>query len=404
MSPKQLRVGSLIPAFVAAGAFALAGCGGGDTTTGPGPGPDPDPDPDPDPVDPTYETIATYAGTGLNGRGADVTDPLSAEFSYPQDIAFAPTGQPYLVDWNNHRIRTIENGMMRTVVGISAIGDAAEGIADQVGVNHPTHVSFDSQGGIIMSAWHNSKIMRYDPVANTLTRICGNGNRTFSGDGGLAIDAELDLPICTAFAPDGSMYITDQASVRIRRIDPNGIITTVAGIGRPGGFSGDGGPADQAQISLPWGQSAPPVGRICCAGGMLYFADTMNSCIRQIDLSSGVITTVAGVGGQFGFAGDGGPATAALLAFPTDVDVDHNGNLYIADWLNGRIRRVDTAGVITTLVGNGEPPANAGQIPAEVRDGVAADAWLDRPFGIGFGTDRRLYIADTYNHRYRVVY
>jgi hypothetical protein len=396
-----LRLRIILPA-TAAVALSLSGCGGGESSpTGPGP----DPDPDPEPEIPTYETIATYAGTGINGPSTDGNDPLATEFSFPQDIEFGPDGTPYLMDWNNHRIRTVENGVIRTLIGTGQLGDAPEGMADQVGLNHPTHVSFDLDGRVILSAWHNSKIMRYDPMTGMLTRICGNGNRTFSGDGGPAIDAELDLPICTAVDTNGDIYLTDQASVRIRRIDTAGIITTVAGIGRPGGFGGDGGPATDAQINLPWGQSAPPVGRICCAGGILYFADTMNSCIRRIDLSTGIITTIAGAGGQSGFAGDGGPAEAALLAFPTDVAVDPDGNLFIADWFNGRIRRIDGAsGTITTVAGNGEPPVLPGQIPAEVRDGSATKAWLDRPFGIGIGPDRKLYIADTYNHRFRVVY
>lgn len=401
MSTQHPGINALIPAYVAAAALALSGCGGGDTSTGPGPDPG---RPDPDPVELTYTHIETFAGTGVNGPSEDGKAPLDTEFSFPQDLSFAPDGTPYLVDWNNHRIRIIENGVIRTVIGTGQLGDAPEGPATQAGLNHPTHISFDPQGRVIMSAWHNSKIMRYDPATGYLERICGDGNRNYAGDGGPAIDAEVDLPACTAFGPGGDMYLVDQASVRIRKIDVNGIISTVVGVGRPGGFGGDGGPADQAEINLPWGQAAPPCGHMCIVNGIMYFADTMNSCVRTIDLSTGIIETFAGIGGQDGFSGDGGPATAALLAFPTDVDVDAKGNVYICDWVNSRIRRVDTSGIITTLVGNGVPPDDPSAIPADVRDGSAKDAWLDRPFGVAIGPDQKLYIADSYNHRFRVVY
>jgi hypothetical protein len=389
----------LIPAFAAVAAFALAGCGD-DASMDPGPDPDPDPDPG---GPPTYEAIATFAGTGMNGLTPDGIDPLQTEFSLPQDLAWGPDGKVYLLDWNNHRVRTITGGVIQTVVGTGELGDAPDGVANQIRLNHPTHVSFDPLGRMIVSAWHNSKIMRMDPATGMIQTFCGNGNRTYSGDGGPAVDAEVDLPVATAWATNGDMYFTDEASVRIRKIDANGIVTTFAGKGRPGGFSGDGGLAAQADINLQWGQSAPPMGRLVISGDDLYFADTMNSVVRRINLSTTIIETIAGTPGVYGFAGDGGPATAAQLFFPCDVDVDNLGNVYIADTFNNRIRRVTTDGNIETLVGNGVAPTAPG-LPADVRDGVAKEAWLDRPYGIALDANQKLYVADTHNHRIRVVY
>jgi sugar lactone lactonase YvrE len=145
------------------------------------------------------------------------------------------------------------------------------------------------------------------------------------------------------------------------------------------------------------------MGRLVIRGDYLYFTDTMNSVVRRINLSTTIIETIAGTAGVYGFAGDGGPATAAELFLPCDVDVDDEGNVYIADTFNSRIRRVTTDGNIETLVGNGVAPTSTTP-PVDVRDGVATEAWLDRPYGIALDADQKLYIADTHNHRIRGVY
>jgi sugar lactone lactonase YvrE len=201
------------------------------------------------------------------------------------------------------------------------------------------------------------------------------------------------------------MFLTDEASVRIRMVDTNGIISTLAGTGRPGGYSGDGGPADQAEISLPWGQSALPVGRICVFGNTLYLADTYNHIVRAVDLSTTIITTVAGTPGVFGHDGDGGPATAAKLSGPADVDVDKDGNLFIADTYNHVIRKVDTGGVITTFAGKYQESSTGTAFGGYGGDGGSpTEAVLNQPYGIAFDADQRLYIADTHNNRIRIVY
>ncbi|HMB71573.1 MAG TPA: hypothetical protein VKU85_19845 [bacterium] len=400
MLSKRIRMASLIPALAAASALSLTGCG--DEATGPGDNPPP-------PGPPTYENIATFVGTGLNGLSPDGLAPTQTELSLPQDITWGPDGQPYILDWNNHRVRTITGGVIQTVVGTGELGDAPDGPADLCKLNHPTHVSFDPQGRLILSAWHNSKLMRMDMGTGMIATFCGNGNRTFSGDGGPAIDAEVDLPIATAWGPGGEMYFTDEASVRIRMIDATGIVTTFCGDGTRG-YSGDGGLAANAQIHLPGGQAAIPVGRICVKGGTLYYADTNNHIIRAIDLSTTIITTVAGTPEQFGYSGDGGPATSALLAGPADMDLDDAGNMYIADTFNNVVRKVDTSGIITTFAGGGPPltqeeldAINPGD-PLPVRDGPVESSLLDRPYGVAVDADQKVYIADTHHNRIRVVY
>lgn len=365
---------------------AVAGCGGGSPSSPPNP-----------PAGP-YAIIETYMGTGAAGLGSDGLAPAATQLYLPQDVTFGPDGRPYVLDWNNHRVRVVDGGVVRTIIGTGELGDAPEGPAAQTRLNHPTHVAFDPQGRLVVSAWHNSKVMRMDPGTGMLELVCGNGQRAYGGDNGPARAARLDLPVATAFDALGRMYIADQANQRIRRIDENGIITTVVGTGI-GGYSGDNGPAIQARIRNPGGpadQSAQPAGRICLdAQGNLYIADTGNQRIRRVD-PGGIITTVAG-NGFLGFAGDGGPATAASLSLPSDIGIDSHGNLYIADTHNSCIRKVDTNGVITTFAGRG------GQIGSGGDGGPPGEATLNRPYGVCVDAQDNVYIADTHNHRVRVV-
>lgn len=352
-----------------------------------------------DPTECTEEagSICLFAGTGLAGLGEDGLAPSATELYLPMDVQIGPDGRAYMTDWNNHRVRFVdEDGLMQTLVGTGYLGDAPNGPGRDTSLNHPTHISFAPNADMIISAWHNSKVLRYSFGSGAIEAICGNGQRSYGGDGGPAIDAVLDLPVATAFAPDGSMYIADQANQRIRLIDLDGNINTVVGTGEAG-FSGDGGEAITAQINLPTGQSAPPSGRIAVDGeGNLYIADTGNHRIRKVD-PSGVITTVAG-SGERGFAGDGGDATAAQLSRPNDVAVDDEGNLFIADTDNSCVRQVSPSGVISTLAGTCGQRGNEGDM------GPATEALLDRPYGLEVAPGGDVYVVDTHNHSIRVVY
>ncbi len=366
--------------------LGIAACGGDGTPT--------DVDEPEEPTGP-YAVINTLIGTGEAGKGAEGIGPLETALYLPQDLTFGPDGLPYILDWNNHRVRVLEGGLMRTVIGTGELGDAPAGQALEIGLNHPTHISFDPQGDLILSAWHNSMILRMDFDTRYIEPIVGDGARLYRGDGGPANEAWVNLPSATAFDAAGRMYISDQENQRVRRVDTNNIISTYVGTGVPG-FSGDGGLSTAAQIFAPVSQAAPPTSRIAIdSNGNLYLADSSNNRIRKID-TNGIITTVAG-DGFTGFGGDGGPAIEASLSLPTDIAVDGQGNLFIADTFHSCIRKVDTNGIITTFAGQ------CGLSGYEGDGGRPAEAKLDRPYGIAFDSAGNLYIADTHNHRIRVV-
>ena len=353
----------------------------------------------PEPCDPAPGRICTVAGTGVAGDGADGLAALDTRLYLPQDVTVGPDGRLYIVDWNNHRIRVREDdGTLRIVAGIGELGPVSDDPSTGR-LNHPTQVTFDPAGTLFIAAWHNSRIKTLDAATGELHDVCGTGMRGFAGDGGPAETAVLNLPVAIAFDGAGNMFISDQANDRIRRVDAaTATISTIAGVGPCVGCAlGDDGPATGAFISLPQGQSARPAGRIDVdPSGDLYLADTQNNRVRRID-PSGVITTVAGTG-TAGAAGDGEPAMAAALNSLADVAVGPDGLVYIADTGNNCVRAVGADGVIGTVAGTCGTPGFAGD------GGPATAAKLDRPGGIALDASGNLYVADTHNQRVRVVY
>jgi streptogramin lyase len=198
----------------------------------------------------------------------------------------------------------------------------------------------DAAGNVYVADTENNRIRRIDTLG-VITTIGGTGSAGYSGDGGPATAARFSSPHGVASDPAGNVYVADPPNQRIRRIDATtGIVTTVAGTGASG-FSGDGGPATAARLNYPKGTEIAP-------DGSLYIADNNNHRVRRVDLGTGTITTVAGTGSA-GLSGDGGPATAAQLNEPRNIAFDAAGRLYIVDQNNGRIRRVDTDGKISTF-------------------------------------------------------
>jgi sugar lactone lactonase YvrE len=380
---------------------------------------------------PAPGTICTVAGTGIAGVRGDEGPAAAAELYSPMDMTLDQSGAVYMLDWNNHRIRSIDDqGIIHTVAGVGELGDGPEGPALAAHFNHPTNITFDKQGRMIVAAWHNSRVVRVDLESGLLENLAGTGKRAYAGDGTPASTAILDLPASVACDADDNLFIMDQANQTIRRIDSDGVIDRFAGrciIGacddgeapmrcpdtdkwscisdtdqdgckKPcsAAYGGDDGPALEARFAQPVGQSADPAGRIGFdADGNLFIADTGNHRIRKID-RDGIITTVAG-NGQAGHDGDGGPAVLASLDNPADIAIGADGSLYIADTYNHCIRSVTPDGIIDTLAGECGRHGFAG-------DGQApADALFNRPYGIALDAHDNLYVADTYNHRIRLI-
>ena len=367
-----------------------------------------------------YGRIETFAGRGDAGKGPEEAPPLQALFYLPQDLTYGPDGRLYILDWNNHRVRVtnkasdktrqqnpryrgraVAKDNVTTLIGTGELGDAPAGRAREIGLNHPTHISFDPLGRLILTAWHNSMILRYDFATDYIEPICGTGERTYSGDGGPATQATINLPSATAFDPLGRMYISDQENQRIRMVDTDGTIYTVVGTGDPG-FFGDGGPADQARIYAPIGQAAPPTSRIATDEfGNLYLADTFNNRIRKVDYATGIITTIAGNGNPTPYLTSGREEGAAALAvalnWPCDVAIDSEGRVFFADTFNHCVSYIDLDGALYTAAGQCGKSGDMGD------GGHPQSALLNRPYGIELDPDDNLYIADTRNHRIRLV-
>jgi len=283
--------------------------------------------------------ITTVAGGGNSfGDGGTATE---AQLRYPSGVAVDSSGNLYIADTGNHRIRKVDtDGVITTVAGTGSSGYSGDGgAATEAQLSSPSGVAVDSSGNLYIADSGNNRIRQVD-TNGVITTVAGGG---FDGDGGAATSARLSYPSGVAVDSSGNLYIADKGKHRIRKVDTNGVISTVAGDGTTG-YSGDFGAAAEAQLDNPSGVAVD-------SSGNLYIVDTRNNSIRKVD-TNGVISTVAG-DGTYGYSGDGGAATDAQLYNPSAVAVDSSGNLYIADTNNGRIRKVDTNGVISTVAGGG---------------------------------------------------
>ena len=240
---------------------------------------------------------------------------------------------------------------------------------------------------LFISDYNNNRILELNMATGALATFAGTGTAGFSGDGGPAIWACLNMPYGLAVS-NGNLYVADSMNQCIRRINvQTGIITTVAGTGGVSGFAGDGGPATSALLGRP-------IGLTLDAAGNIYFTDEWNGRVRKVSAATGIITTIAGSGNGI-YAGDGGPATAATLCDPTGVAVDAAGNVYVSDKCNQRIRKI-SAGVITTIAGNG-------QCGYSGDGGPAVDAALSYPYQIALDGAGNLFIADRENQCVREI-
>jgi len=281
-------------------------------------------------------------------------------------------------------------GIITTVAG----GGAVNPIATSADMPLPQGIALDSSGNVYIAVTWAYQVLRLD-TSGKLTVFAGTGSAGYSGDGGPATSAMLSSADAVAVDAHGNVFIADASF--IRRVDAStGIITTVAGNGT-NGYSGDGGPATSASISVPWGNALA-----FDSFGNLFIADLYNMVIRRVDAATQIITTVAG-NGTPGYSGDGGPATAASLCLPTSVAVDAAGNLFIADTYNNVIRRVDAGTqIITTYAGNSNTPSYPPNGPPSGVGGAATGAAVGLPNGVALDSSGNLFIADSFGYLWRV--
>lgn len=353
----------------------------------------------------TPGTICTWAGQAQAGFNGESLDRRESWLYFPIDVEFSEFGPPTIVDWNNHRIRIVnEDDTLTTVMGSSFVGDGPADLSDRtapgaigttVNLNHPTDVIYLPDGRLLSSSWHTHKL-RIQDLDTLLTYVRCGSTPGFVGDNGEpAATALFNQPKAAVYDErTGTTYIVDMRNERVRALSDTDTITTVAGNGEKG-FTADGVDARDTALNFPKSENPRPGGAITLAGDLLYIADTENHRIRTIDLVTGLIDTVVGTG-ESGYGGDGGSALEAQINHPMDIEVE-DGVLYIADTDNHVIRAVDLGtGIINTVVGTGEI-GDAGD------GGPPLEAELYSPSGIDVDLEGNLYIADFGNHRIRRV-
>lgn len=364
--------------------------------------------------------ITTLCGDDSAGWNGDGLPARETRLSYPVAIAFDREGRLVIVESGSHRVRRIEkDGLVRTILGSeggphhahrateqpededhaaqSGHGDHGDHGAHSEGSvapgtprpHHPFGVAVALDGALLVAGNLDPRIYRIAADGGVMT-IAGGDSAGFRGDNGPALLALLDAPLGVAVAPDGAILVADAGNHRVRRIDPDGTIATVAGSGEQG-YSGDGGPATAARLNAPFRVAVDP------RDGSFLIADSGNNAIRRVD-ASGTIKTIAGKG-EPGLSGDGGPATAARLKAPEEARPGPDGAIYIADSGNHRVRRIRSDGTIETVAGGGLPSARG---PAADGDD-ARSAVLRHPSGLAFDPHGDLVIAESYGHRVRLV-
>ena len=331
--------------------------------------------------------LSRVVGNARAGYSGDGGPAAGAQLNAPAGLAVDTSGNVYIADVQNSRVREVSAaGTISTVAGNGLSGYSGDGgPAGSARLSLPAAVAVDSAGNLYIADWGNA-VVRKVSAAGTIITIAGNGSPGYSGDGGPAVNAQLNEPRGVAVDNSGNLYIADTGNRVIRKVSAGGTITTIAGNGTFG-YSGDGGPASDAEITSA-------IGIAVDAGGNLYIADIYNQRIRKVS-AAGIITTIAG-DGLFGYSGDGGPAASARLGSPAGVALDASGNLYIADSYNYRIRKVSAAGIITTVAGDGFNNYSGD-------GGAAAAAQLSEPEGVAVDGAGNVYIADTANQRVRKV-
>ncbi|GAA4464608.1 hypothetical protein GCM10023093_15280 [Nemorincola caseinilytica] len=346
------------------------------------------------------QTIHTYAGNysiGGSTSSGDGGAATAAAMNYTYSVAVDNSGNLYIGEGNRYIRKVSPTGIISTYAGTGVMGYSGDGgPATAADITWPMGIAVDGGGSLYFAQDVDCVVRRIAPDG-TISTIAGTGVAGYSGDGGPATAAQMNTPMAVATDGMGNVYISEYAGARVRKVDAAGNISTVAGTGAHG-YSGDGGPGVLAQLFGPSG--------LTYSGGYLYIADEGNNVIRRLNTATGNIETVAGNGAGAGlgsgmgtFSGDGGPALSAGMNAPIAVAVNAaTGDLFITDRYNHRIRRVDGSGTISTYTG-GLPVGYSG-------DGGPANsafAKINLPWGICLDAAGRLYIADELNYVVRRI-
>ena len=334
--------------------------------------------------------IETFAGIGQAGYSGDGGQASNAKLDQPFGIVRGPDGALYLCDTNNHVIRRVDRkGVITTVAGSGKKGYSGDGgLAMNAELNEPYEIRFDKQGNLFFVERLNHTVRRVDAKTKSITTIAGNGQQGFSGDGGKATDAMLSQPHSIQFDARGDLYICDIANQRIRKVTmKTGVISTFAGTGEkkptPDGAKIVGTPVNGPR-AIDFDKQ-----------GNLWLALREGNAVYKLDLKTGTIHHVAGTG-QKGFTGNGGAAKDATLSGPKGISVAPNGNVYLADTESHSIRMIDIkSGKLELIAGTGE----RGDGPA----GNPLNCQMARPHGVFVDRDGAIFIGDSETHRVRVV-
>lgn len=378
---------------------------------------------------PTAGNICPYAGSSRNGFNGDGHDKLDSWFSFPMSITFSPYGKPVIADWNNHKLRLVnDDGTLTTIMGSNFLGDGDPTQADSspagalgttVDLNHPTQQQYFPDGTLLSASWHTHKLRTWDPETGLVHVYLGTAagwNEPVGATAGDAFDAAtclLNQPRQIHIDSQGDIFIVDQRNERIRKLDVDAwTVSTVAGSGAKA-VSADSAALANA-FNFPKSGNPEPGGAMAMSAdeSVIYIADTESHVIKKLVLETGDVTVLAGLPGTAGDV-DGDPADARFN-FPVGLALDGD-TLFVADTNNHKVRAIDvTTGAVSTFAGTGVatcPTEGDVALPNMCADqyaagdgGPASAATLYRPFGVDLDLEGNLVIADTYNNRFRIVY
>lgn len=334
--------------------------------------------------------ITTFAGTGEKGGVGDGGPAVKAQIDNPFGLTRGPDGALYFCEYTGQRIRKVTpDGIIHTVAGTGQKGYAGDGgAALQATFNLPHELRFDAAGDLYVVDMTNHAVRKIDMKSGVITTIAGNGKPGYAGDGGPARESQLKQPHSIQFGPDGSLYICDIGNHVIRRVDmKSGVISTFAGVGRPGPTP-DGSPITGTPLNGPRSLDFDKAGN-------LWLCTREGNQVFKFDLATGKIHHIAGTGKK-GLTGNGGPAKEATLSGPKGIAIDGAGNAWLADCESHTIRMVEAAtGNIHLIAGNGQK-GNGG-------DGDPLKCEMARPHGVYVDADGGIYIGDSESHKVRVL-